>query len=637
MRRISMVLAAVLLCSGAVALSTTTAQAAGTPEDAAIARALDYIKQNPEAVRTAEGDRYEVWKAGIAETGFAHVRFTRSFKGLPVTGGDFVVHLTPQGALDGFSVGLDKPLAVDTAPKISADEAAAKAKEQLRAIEVGTPKLLVDAAGGTGRLAWQLPVTLAEGLADATVDATEGRVLRALPDEHTATGTGHSVYSGTVSLSTTGSALLLYRTIDPLRGNSRTCNMNNAMSGACTTFTDVNNIWGDGNPLTTQTAAVDVHYGAANAWDYFKYRHGRNGIFGDGTGVESRVHRGDEWVNASWSLSQKVMQYGDGVDNAHPLVALDVVGHEMTHGVTQAEIPPSGLIYSGESGGLNETTSDIFGTMAEFYAANSNDPADYRIGEELDLFGNGEPLRYMNQPSLDGASADCYYPGVGNLDVHYSSGVGNHFFFLLAQGSGNTFYGSSTTCNGADIVGIGRTKAAKIWYHALANYFTADESFADARADTLAAAAELYGKCGTTYRSVARAWSAVGVGPSLLWQCLTIPIWDLVWEEWPRNPIPDPGPYKWLHKIQEKGTLETIEVGVNIIHPRRGDLRIWLVSPAGKEYLLKAPNREDREADVTEVFQVKLGGVVEPGEWALVVEDTVKGESGNVNGWSLLY
>ncbi|BCJ74545.1 peptidase M4 [Catellatospora sp. IY07-71] len=636
MRRIPLALAAVLLCGSAVALSVP-AQAAGTPEDTAIARALDAIKRNPEAVRTADGDRYEVWKANVTETGAAHVRFTRLFKGLPVTGGDFVVHLTPDGSFDGVSVSLEKPVAVDTTPKVTAEEAAAAAKEQLKAREVGEPQLLVDAAGGTGRLAWQLPVTLADGLAAATVDATEPRVLRALPDEHTATGTGHSVYSGTVSLSTSQSALLTYRTIDPLRGNSRTCDLNHAWSGTCSTFTDFNNVWGDGNPLTPQTAAVDVHYGAANAWDYFKYRHGRNGIFDNGTGVESRVHRGTEWVNASWSLSQKVMQYGDGVDDANPLVALDVVGHEMSHGVNQAEIPPDGMIYSGESGGLNETTSDIFGTMAEFYAANGNDPADYLIGEELDLFGNGTPLRYMNQPSLDGASADCYYNGVGNLGVHYSSGVGNHFFFLLAEGSGNTPYGSSTTCNNSSLVGIGRTKAAKIWYHALRHYFTAGETFKNARSDTLAATAELYGKCGTTYRSVARAWAAVGIGSALPIECLIIPVWDLVWEEWPRNPIPDPGPYKWLHKIQEKGTLETVEVGVQITHPRRGDLRISLVSPAGKEYLLKAENREDREADVTEVFPVRLGGVAEPGEWTLIVEDVVKGESGHVRGWSLLY
>ncbi|MFC7761760.1 hypothetical protein ACFQY4_29735 [Catellatospora bangladeshensis] len=81
----------------------------GHPEDTAIARALDAIKRNPEAVRTAEGDRYEVWKANVTETGAAHVRFTRLFKGLPVTGGDFVVHLTPDGSFDGVSVSLEKP------------------------------------------------------------------------------------------------------------------------------------------------------------------------------------------------------------------------------------------------------------------------------------------------------------------------------------------------------------------------------------------------------------------------------------------------------------------------------------------------------------------------------------------------
>ena len=105
----------------------------------------------------------------------------------------------------------------------------------------------------------------------------------------------------------------------------------------------------------------------------------------------------------------------------------------MSHGVTATT---AGLNYSGESGGLNEATSDIFGTAVEFYANNATDVGDYLIGEKIDINGDGTPLRYMDKPSKDGGSTDSWSSSVGNLDVHYSSGPANHFFYLLSEGSG---------------------------------------------------------------------------------------------------------------------------------------------------------------------------------------------------------
>ena len=128
------------------------------------------------------------------------------------------------------------------------------------------------------------------------------------------------------------------------------------------------------------------------------------------------------------------MTYGDGDGvNFGPLVSLDVAGHEMSHGVTENT---ANLTYSGESGGLNEATSDIFGTMVEFYANNANDPGDYLIGEEFDLKQH-VGFRRMDNPSVGRQLARLLDAAVGQtLDVHYSSGVGNHFFYLLAEGSG---------------------------------------------------------------------------------------------------------------------------------------------------------------------------------------------------------
>ena len=242
--------------------------------------------------------------------------------------------------------------------------------------------------------------------------------------------------------------------------------------------------------------------------------HGRNGIFGNGTGVPSRVHYGNNDVNAFWDGSQ--MTYGDGSSNAKPLVALDVAGHEMSHGVTE-NVVSGGLTYSGESGGLNEGTSDIFGTMVEFYANAPSDPGDYQIGEKIHINGNGTPLRYMYNPSLDGSSDSCWTTNTKNKDVHYPSGPANHFYFDLAEGTGSTAYGTSPVCGSAPAVtGIGRAKAERIWFRALDVYFTSNTSYVNnttpsntARAYTLRAATDLYGSCSTEYKAVQAAWAAV--------------------------------------------------------------------------------------------------------------------------------
>ena len=113
--------------------------------------------------------------------------------------------------------------------------------------------------------------------------------------------------------------------------------------------------------------------------------------------------------------------------------------------------------------------------MVEFYANAPSDPGDYQVGEKININGNGTPLRYMYNPSLDGSSDACWSTSTKNKDVHYSSGVGNHFFFNLAEGTGATAYGTSPVCGSAPAVtGIGRAKAEKIWYRALDVYFTSN-------------------------------------------------------------------------------------------------------------------------------------------------------------------
>ncbi|MFU8874887.1 M4 family metallopeptidase [Micromonospora sp. SL4-19] len=526
MKRPLAAVSAALLISGVLTCVTTTAYAAppsAPASQSAADRADGLLRAHPGAVQGASGEAYQAVRTKVDPSGATHTRYTRTYHGLRVYGGDFVIHAAPNGAMTAASVGLVAPLTLGTTAKISSAAAKDSARRAFSGTltEVGAPELFVDASSGKGRLAWE---TVASGWkADkqtpsklhVITDATTGRTIGSYDEIESVAGTGNSIYSGTVSVDTTLSGST-YQMVDPSHGNGRTCDMNNTTTGTCTTFTDADNTWGTGANSSRQSAGVDAHFGAAKTFDYFKNVHGRNGIFGNGAGVPSRVHYGSNYVNAYWDGSQ--MTYGDGSGNSRPLVALDVAGHEMSHGVTE-NVVTGGLTYSGESGGLNEATSDIFGTMVEFYANAPSDPGDYQIGEKININGNGTPLRYMYNPSLDGSSHSCWSTSTKNVDVHYSSGPANHFFFNLAEGTGSTAYGTSPVCGSAPAVtGIGRAKAEKIWYRALDVYFTSNTSYVNtsnpantARAYTLRAATDLYGSCSTEYKTVQAAWTAVNV------------------------------------------------------------------------------------------------------------------------------
>ncbi|MEU0971073.1 M4 family metallopeptidase [Streptomyces sp. NPDC005917] len=456
--------------------------------------------------------------------GTVHTRYERTYAGLPVLGGDLVVHTAKSGRTEAVTKATKTVIKVASLkPQITTAKAEKQALTAARTL--GSTK---SAADGARKVVWAgsgKPVLAYETVVGGFQDDGTPNQLHVITDAATGkklfeyqgieTGTGKSLYSGTVSLNTTlsGSTYQLY---DTTRGGHKTYNKSHTTSSSTgTLFTDADDTWGTGaasSSTTDQTAAVDAAYGAQKTWDFYKNVFGRSGIKNNGVAAYSRVHYGNAYVNAFWDDSCFCMTYGDGTGNTHPLTSLDVAGHEMSHGVTSNT---AGLNYSGESGGLNEATSDIMGTGVEFYAANSNDVGDYLIGEKININGDGSPLRYMDQPSKDGGSANYWSSTVGNLDVHYSSGVANHFFYLLSEGSGSkTVNGvsyNSPTYNGSTVTGIGRDKALQIWYKALTTYFTSTTNYRSARTGTLSAAAALYGSGSTEYNAVAAAWTAVNV------------------------------------------------------------------------------------------------------------------------------
>ncbi|MFF4404484.1 M4 family metallopeptidase [Streptomyces sp. NPDC001404] len=457
--------------------------------------------------------------------GTLHTRYERTYDGLPVLGGDLVVDATSGGKVTTVAKANKARMAVaTTTPSFAASaaeqdavkSAAAQGSKATRADRA--PRKVIWAGHGTPVLAYE---TVVGGLQEdgtpnqlhVITDARTGKKL--FEYQGVKTGTGNTQYSGQVTLGTSQSGGQ-YQLNDASRGGHKTYNLGHGSSGTGTLFTSSSDVWGDGTVNDPATAGADAHYGAQLTWDYYKNVHGRSGIRGDGVGAYSRVHYGNSYVNAFWDDGCFCMTYGDGSGDTHPLTAIDVAAHEMTHGVTAAT---ANLTYSGESGGLNEATSDMMAIAVKWWAANPADPGDYMIGKKIDINGNGTPLRYMDQPSKDGSSKDSWYSGLGNIDVHYSSGPANHWFYLASEGSGpkdiNGTHYDSPTSDGLPVTPIGRENVAKVWYKALTERMTSTTDYAAARDATLWAAGQLFGVGSDTYNNVGNAWAGINVGGRL--------------------------------------------------------------------------------------------------------------------------
>ncbi|MFD9136372.1 M4 family metallopeptidase [Streptomyces bottropensis] len=626
---------------GALSVKLTPAQRAELIREANATKAATAEKLNLGAkeklvVRDVVKDR----------DGTVHTRYERTYGGLPVLGGDLVVETSKAGATQGIVKATKAKIAVSsltpTVTKARAEKqalGAAKA-EKAKSPEVNrAPRKVVWAAGGKPVLAYE---TVVGGFQhDGTpqelhvvTDATSGAKLYEW--EAVETGTGNTVYSGSVTLGTTQSGSTFNLT-DGARGGHKTYNLNRGTSGTGTLFSGPDDVWGNGSPSNLESAGADAHYGAALTWDYYKNVHGRNGIRGDGVGAYSRVHYGNNYVNAFWQDTCFCMTYGDGSGNANPLTSIDVAAHEMTHGLTSNT---AGLNYSGESGGLNEATSDIFGSTVEFYAANSSDVGDYLIGEEININGNGTPLRYMDKPSKDGSSKDAWYSGIGSIDVHYSSGPANHFFYLLSEGSGaKTINGvnyDSPTSDGLPVTGIGRAKAEQIWFKALTTKFTSTTNYAAARTGTLAVAGELYGTTSAEYTAVQNAWAGINVGSrpggggggGTSFESTT----DVS--------IPDNGAAV-TSPVTVSGRTgnapSNLAVAVDIVHTYIGDLQVQLVAPDGTAYTLKAYGTGGSTDNINTTYTVNASSEVANGVWQLRVQDNAARDTGYINSWKLTF
>lgn len=343
----------------------------------------------------------------------------------------------------------------------------------------------------------------------------------------------------------------------------------------------------------------DAHYFGGVIQNMYKAYTGANALTFQ---LVMRVHYGSNYENAFWNGTS--MSFGDGATTFYPLVSVDVAGHEVSHGYTEQH---SNLTYSGQSGGINEAFSDMGGEATEYYWKGSN---DFLVGPEI--FKGSGALRYMANPPQDGASIDNASQYTSGLDVHYSSGVYNKAFYLLATKSGwNT------------------QKAFTTFARANALYWTASTTFVSGACGVETAATDL----GYTKADVTAAFASVGVSctgsgggtGSTYTNAADYQIRD---NSTVSSPITVSG--------RSGNASSSSKVAVNIVHTYRGDLKVDLVSPDGSVYVLS--NRAGGSADnINTTYTVNLSSEALNGTWNLRVNDNAGGDTGYINSWGLTF
>lgn len=462
--------------------------------------------------------------------GFVHYRFQQTINNIPVKLGMYIVHtkngkiISMNGELFSPSnsnnhslsetIALSKALSFVNASKykweIPSEETHLKWEQNNpNATYFPEGKLVFINKDGKIKnelkLAYSFNIYAQEPLSrqEIYVDANTGEVLWSENKIHHVDEVGSAVtgYSGTQTMTSDMVSAGNYRLQETGRGNGvRTFNCGTTTNYSNTNFTNTSSVW---NLAGVDKYATDAHWGAEMTYDYYLNKHGRNSIDNAGFRLDSYVHYDLNYGNAFWDGQR--MTYGDGSSGNRPFTALDIAGHEITHGLTTFT---ANLVYQDESGALNESFSDIFGVSVEYVARPAL--ANWIMGEDL----GGTGIRNMANPNSK-SDPDTYFGtywaalgGADNGGVHTNSGVQNFWYVLLVDGgSGTNDNNDAYTVNA-----IGLEDASKVAFRNLTVYLTSSSDYADARFFSIQATVDLFGACTAHVESVTNAWYAVGVG-----------------------------------------------------------------------------------------------------------------------------
>jgi thermolysin len=456
-----------------------------------------------------------------------HQRYNQYYQGIPVWGAQLIRH-SRAGKVYCINGRYYDDIDIEVAPELARESALEIARNDLSDSEcqlLHEPELIIFPAENEYYLAYKLILKKYISEMIYFVNAWTGEIILKYDNTKTTAeiGAGTGVHNDTKKVSADYNEEV-YSLIDRMRpaiietydmeydyGAWDTYNYTDANLGE-----DDDNNWSD---RTEDKALVDAHCYTGWTYDYYYLVHGRRGYDNDNLTVKAFVNILFPDVQAYYRGYDNSISFfdGNGVDTTYLAGALDVVAHEFSHGITDFT---SDLIYSSESGALNEAFSDIMGACVEFYHQRKGKDhlkADWLLGEDIYIiYESNQALRRMDKPfllSFSGGPYPDHYSKIYILPntlegdwggVHINSSIANHWFYLLSEGGTNKTSGISVT-------GIGISKAEKIAYQAWIHYLIPSSDFADARLAGIQAAEDLYGAESPEVDSVQRAWDAVGV------------------------------------------------------------------------------------------------------------------------------
>ncbi len=493
----------------------------------------DFNNVVQKSFKANEKNQLKLQRSETDPLGYQHYRYQQTYQGIPVEGSTLIAHVK-DGKLCSMNGDFSATINLSTEPVLSEkncfDLALKKvgAKKYMWELPANSTKMeedgpyhdfaqkpkgtlvILDKNIGTERapeyhLVYKFDIYAYEPhhRVEVFVDAHSGEIVRLfdrickhfVADE---VGTAQTNYEGNRSITTDN--IMVGPTPYRLFESGRNISTKN-LSGNAEYFDNDNN-WTQAE-MGVDKYAMDCHFATEKTYDYFLNTFGRNSFDNGGALIQSFLNSNDAGaVNAFWNGS--TLNYGSGNATVTPLTTLDVVGHEFTHAVTEYT---AGLIYDNESGALNESFSDIFGTTIEFFGKPPYGTGNWTLGEDANKI-----VRDMSNPNAydhpDTYLGTYWHTGFGG--VHTNSGVQNFWFYLLTQGG----TGTNDLGNAYNVTGIGMAAAAAIAYRTLSVYLTPSSNYADARFYSIQAARDLFGPCPTSqeFISTTNAWHAVGVG-----------------------------------------------------------------------------------------------------------------------------
>lgn len=474
-------------------------------------------------------DEMKMIRQETDKIGFTHFRYQQYYKGVPVEGAVFIIH-DKGGKAKSANGQIVKGLNVSNNAQIVPLVALNKAMQEVpsekyvwqdnesqnmlkqlkndpNASYYPVPELIVFDKKFSGnassyKLAYKVEIYSLKPLVRKYIyiDANNGEVLHSINMiQHTdVNAVGVTKYNGNQPIVIDSTGPGAYRLREAGRGNGIiTKSTQNGED-----YVQAIDVTDDSVFFNSDDVAVNAHWAAEMTYDYYLNVFGRNSFDNNGAALLSYVHYSTGYANAFWDGQR--MTYGDGDGTYSAFTSLEICGHEITHAVTEHT---ANLVYQDESGALNESFSDMFGTSIEFMA---DATPNWLIGEDI-----GSAFRSMSNPN-DYQNPDTYLGTYWDLDpnnmdnggVHTNSGVANYWFYLLCEG------GSGTNDNGDafNVTALGHVTAENIAYQTLAYFLTPSANYYDAYQATLQAAQNIYGNCSNEAYQTANAWAAVGVG-----------------------------------------------------------------------------------------------------------------------------